>query len=125
MRDVIVVALLFFGILTWNYQPYMDAINGARLQYLQATVNTALSESKIKGYFSSSDLQTIQDNVATTLGYPTDEVLVSGTTTPTDRGQPIELSVSIPSTINLFTIAPSANGTMLTSSETADSEAIL
>ena len=125
MREVIVIVLLYFGILSWNYQPYMDAINGARLQYLQTTVYTALSEAKIKGYFTSADLQTIQLNIATTLGYPSGDVTVTGTTTPTTRGEPVALTVSIPSHLNLFSMSPSSNTVQLTASETADSEALL
>ncbi|TDY37288.1 hypothetical protein C7445_1531, partial [Alicyclobacillus sacchari] len=30
MRSAIIFALMFFFILSWNYQPYMDVINGAR-----------------------------------------------------------------------------------------------
>ncbi|MCL6599572.1 MAG: hypothetical protein K6T81_12645 [Alicyclobacillus macrosporangiidus] len=124
MRDVIILVLLYFGILTWNYQPYMDVINGARLQYLQSVVHTAISEAKIKGYFTSTDLQTIQQNVAQALGYPTGNVFVSGTTTPTTRGTPIELTVSVPTRINLFSLSPSTNHAMLTAHESADSEAL-
>ncbi|MCL6441882.1 MAG: hypothetical protein K6T83_00205 [Alicyclobacillus sp.] len=124
MRDVIIVALLYFSILSWNYQPYMDAINGARLQYLQTAVNTAISEAKIKGYFTSTDLQNIKSDVAQTLGYPTQDVVVSGTTTPMTRGEPIELSVSIPTHINLFSLSPAANEAILTAHESADSEAL-
>lgn len=124
MRDVIVVILLYFGILSWNYQPYMDVINGARLQYIQSVVNTALSEAKIKGYFSTTDLQTIQSDVADTLGYPAGDVTVTGTTTYTTRGTPIQLAVQIPTTINMFTMSPSTNSAVLRSSQTADSEAL-
>ena len=124
MRNVIVVVLLFFGILTWNYQPYMDVINGARIQVLQADVNTAISEAKIKGYFTSSDLQTIQDTVAQSLGYPTQDVVVTGTTTPTTRGNPMSLSVSVPTHINLFSMNPSTNTAVLTGRATAGSEAL-
>lgn len=124
MRDVIVVILLYFGIISWNYQPYMDVINGARLQYIQSVVNTALSEAKIKGYFSTTDLQAIQSSVAQTLGYPTGDVTVTGTTTYTVRGTPILLTVEVPTTINMFTMSPSTNSAVLRSSETADSEAL-
>ena len=124
MRDVIVVILLYFGILSWNYQPYMDVVNGARTQYIQAVVNTAISEAKIKGYFSSTDLTTIQTNVSQALGYPTGDVMVTGTTTFMARGTPIQLTVEIPTTISMFTMSPSSNSAVLRASETADSEAL-
>ncbi len=124
MRDVIVVVLLYFGILVWNYQPYMDIINGARLQYLQTVVYTGLAEGKIQGDFTSSNLLDIQNNVAQTLGYPVSDVVVSGTTTFTLRGQPMELSISVPSSLNLFSLSPSTNKVDLTAQETADSEAL-
>ncbi|WP_436664454.1 hypothetical protein ACOALA_20705 (plasmid) [Alicyclobacillus acidoterrestris] len=125
MRDVIVVVLLYFGLISWNYQPYMDEINGVREQYLQTVVNTALSEAKIKGYFTSSDLTTIQSDVAQHLGYPSGDVEVTGTTTPMSRGEELDLSVSIPSQISLFTLAPSTNQVTLRATGSADSEAIL
>ena len=118
------VILLYFGILSWNYQPYMDVVNGARTQYIQAVVNTAISEAKIKGYFSSTDLTTIQTNISQALGYPTGDVMVTGTTTFMARGTPIQLTVEIPTTISMFTMSPSSNSAVLRASETADSEAL-
>ena len=124
MRDVVIVVLLFFGVLTWNYQPYMDVVNGARDQYLQTVAYTAISEAKIKGYFTDSDLANIQQTVATGIGYPVSDVIVSGTTTPAARGTPIDLNIAIPSTISLFTVSPSTNSVTLAVHETADSEAL-
>lgn len=124
MREVIVIALLYFGIVSWNYQPYMDVVNGARQQFLQSVVHTAISEAKIKGYFSTADLQSIQSDVEQSIGYPASDVNVSGTTTFTMRGNPIQLSVSIPTTISMFSMSPATNTATLRAGETADSEAL-
>ncbi|EJY57290.1 hypothetical protein URH17368_0013 [Alicyclobacillus hesperidum URH17-3-68] len=124
MRSAIIFALMFFFILSWNYQPYMDVINGARLEYLQAVAETAISEAKIKGYFSATDLSNIQQAVATHLGYPNSEVQVQGTTLPTTRGNSIDIQISIPTHINLFSMAPASNQATLTAYESADSEAL-
>lgn len=124
MRDVIIIVLLFVGILSWNYQPYMDEINGIREQYIQTVATTAISEAKIKGYFTSSDLTTIQSDVANELGYPTSQVVVTGTTTPMNRGQAIQLSISLPSRISLFGPSSSTNQVVLQANVSADSEAL-
>lgn len=125
MKDVIIVTLLFFAILSWNYQPYMDEINGVREQYIQTVANTAISEAKIKGYFTSSDLTNIQDTVADHLGYPAQEITVSGTTILMTRGEPINLSISLPSIVNLFSVSPSTNHVTLAANASADSEALV
>ncbi|GMA65655.1 hypothetical protein NZD89_28015 (plasmid) [Alicyclobacillus fastidiosus] len=125
MRDVIIVVLLYFGLLSWNYQPYMDEINGVREQYLQTVASTAISEAKIKGYFTSSDLSNIQSNVAEHLGFSVGEVTINGTTTPMTRGEELDLSISVPSHINLFSLSPSTNQVTLKATASADSEAIL
>ncbi|MFX4303705.1 hypothetical protein ACOJUR_15795 [Alicyclobacillus tolerans] len=123
LRNILIVILLSIIVLSWNYQPYMDMINGVREQYLQSAVYTALSEAKIKGEFTSSDLDTIQSTVADTLGYPPQDVLVQGTTTFTTVGSPMSLTISIPSQISLFS-SNASNALQLTASETVDSEAI-
>lgn len=124
MRDAIIVALLFFLVMSWNYQPYMDAINGARLQYIQAEANTAIDEGKIKGYFSSSDLQTITQDVSSVLGYPVADVSVSGTQAPQTFGNPVWIKISIPTHLNMFSMASSTNTTTLVGSAVANSEAL-
>jgi hypothetical protein len=87
-------------------------------------VYTALSEAKIKGDFTSSDLENIQNTVAQTLGYPASEVSVSGTTVLTLYGSPMSLTITIPSQISLFSDG-SSNAVMLTATETVDSEALV
>jgi predicted metal-binding membrane protein len=124
LRNILIVVLLSLVVLAWSYQPYMDMINGMREEYLQSAVYTALSEAKIKGDFTSSDLENIQNTVAQTLGYPASEVSVSGTTVLTLYGSPMSLTITIPSQISLFSDG-SSNAVMLTATETVDSEALV
>lgn len=124
LRNILIVVLLSLVVLTWSYQPYMDMINGLREEYLQSAVYTALSEAKIKGDFTSSDLENIQNTVAQTLGYPASEVAVSGTTVLALYGSPMFLTITIPSQISLFS-GGSSNAVMLTATETVDSEALV
>ncbi|WP_258112154.1 hypothetical protein [Alicyclobacillus sp. SP_1] len=124
LRNILIVVLLSLVVLAWSYQPYMDMINGMREEYLQSAVYTALSEAKIKGDFTSSDLENIQNTVAQTLGYPASEVSVSGTTVLALYGSPMSLTITIPSQISLFS-GGSSNAVMLTATETVDSEALV
>ncbi|MFD1674147.1 hypothetical protein [Alicyclobacillus fodiniaquatilis] len=125
MRSVIIMILLLPLFYYFGYQPDMDQVNEARSLYLENVVHTALTQAQIKGYFSTTDLQTIQDNVASALGYPTNEVYINGTTTQQTRGVQITLTLSIPTQIAFFNMSPATNHATITRSESATSEAIL
>jgi peptidoglycan hydrolase-like protein with peptidoglycan-binding domain len=124
VKDILAFLLLFplFTYFTW--QPVQTEVNNAKIVHVDAIVHTALSEAKIKGYFSPEDLQTIQQTVAEDLGYPEGAVSVQGTQTPQTRGQPVSLTVTIPLRLQFLNIYGANNTQMYTHTETQMSEAL-
>lgn len=125
MRNIIIMILLLPFFFNFSYQPEMDQVNEARSLYLENVVHTSLAYAQIKGYFSTTDIQSLQNQIANALGYPVSEVNISATETPQTRGTPITLTVSIPTRIAFFNLVPTTNHATITRSETASSEAIL
>jgi hypothetical protein len=124
MRAVIILLLLMASLFNVTYQPVMDQVNEAKDMYLQNTVQTALQEAAVKGYFTPVDLSTLQSDVANGLGYPVSEVFVQGTTLLTPRGEPLSLKISIPTQLTFLNLGGGDNHMELTAQATAMSEAL-
>ncbi|MCF8568144.1 hypothetical protein LLE49_25805 [Alicyclobacillus tolerans] len=125
MRSILIMILLLPFFFNFSYQPDMDQVNEARSLYLENVVHTSLAYAQIKGYFSSTDIQSLQNQVANALGYPAGDVTVTATETLQTRGEPITLTISIPTRLAFFNLVPATNHATITRSETAASEAIL
>lgn len=124
MTNVLSMMLMGVFYFYFLFQPQMDQINSDRGLLIENVVHSALQQAALKGYFSSTDLQTIQNAVGTDLGYPTSDVQVTGTTTPQTRGNFIELSISVPTSIDLINLNGSNNKTLITRTEYAASDAL-
>jgi hypothetical protein len=124
VRSVIIFILLLPLFFYFAYQPLMDQVNEARGMMLESEVHVALEQGKIKGYFTTADLQNIQNTVATALGYPPSWVSVQGTTTPQTRGNLISLRISVPTQLTFLNLTHANNTLQLSRSGTAMSEAL-
>ncbi|QSO50143.1 hypothetical protein [Alicyclobacillus mengziensis] len=116
--------VIFFGPIFYIvFLPVMATVNNAKSFYVNSQALTAIEQAKIKGYLTTTDLTTIQDQTAQGLGYPTSLVSVSGTTTPQTRGNTLYLTIQVPSELS-FVNLNLPNNITIGASETAASEAL-
>ncbi|KPV42690.1 hypothetical protein [Alicyclobacillus ferrooxydans] len=124
MRDLIAAILLSIFLYFFAWQPFQDELNANKSLLIQNIVHNSLSQASVTtGYFTTSDLLSIQAEVANDLGYPTSEVTVIGTTTPQTRGGLLSLTISVPTSLT-FVHIPSTEVVPITQSETAMSEVL-
>jgi len=114
---------MFLFLIYFAFQPLASHLTAEKSLVIDTYQQDALAEAKIKGYFTATDLQKIQQQIAMALSYSTTNVTVSGTTTPTPRGQLISLTVEAPAYFTFYTVTGN-NQVLLGGTKTAASEAL-